>query len=78
MLIASTGAEPADVVRFSSRSSRVVVAARCAPRAGTEAQRLTGAVAFPRDITEREQVTRSLEFVEAEHLDLDTALLDAG
>jgi uncharacterized oxidoreductase len=52
--------------------------ARNEERLRGEAERIPGAVAFPCDISDEAQVAHLLEFVGAEHPDLDTVLLNAG
>ncbi|MEU0971393.1 SDR family NAD(P)-dependent oxidoreductase [Streptomyces sp. NPDC005917] len=75
---AGTGMGLEAAKRFSDNGSHVIVVARNAERLRTEAARLPGAVAFPCDIADEQQVARLVKLVGAEHPDLDTVLLNAG
>ncbi|WP_329459859.1 SDR family oxidoreductase [Streptomyces sp. NBC_01497] len=75
---AGTGMGLEAAKRFSDLGSRVIMVARNADRLRTEAARLPGAIAFPGDISNEEQVARLVKSVVAEHPDLDTVLLNAG
>jgi uncharacterized oxidoreductase len=75
---AGTGMGLEAAKRFSDLGSRVIMVARNAERLRTEAARLPGAIAFPGDISDEEQVAHLVKSVVAEHPDLDTVLLNAG
>jgi uncharacterized oxidoreductase len=64
--------------RFADQGSRVIMVARNGARLRAEAEQIAGAVAFPCDIADEEQVVRLLAFVQAQHPDLDTVLLNAA
>jgi uncharacterized oxidoreductase len=75
---AGTGMGLEAAKRFSDRDGHVLMVARNEERLRTEAARLPGAVAFPCDISDEQQVARLVKSVTAEHPDLDTVLLNAG
>ncbi|MDX3215157.1 SDR family NAD(P)-dependent oxidoreductase [Streptomyces sp. ME02-6991-2B] len=75
---AGTGMGLEAAKRFSGMGSRVIMVARNQERLRAEAARLPGAVAFPCDISDEEQIARLVTYAAAEHPDLDTVLLNAG
>lgn len=75
---AGTGMGLEAAKRYSSLGGRVIMVARNEERLRGKAERIPGAVALPCDISDKAQVARLLEFVGAEHPDLDTVLLNAG
>ncbi len=64
--------------QLTERGNRVVMVARDAERLRREADRLDGAVAFPCDISDAEQVDALVATIEDEHPDLDVVLLNAA
>lgn len=75
---AGTGMGLEAAKQLTRRGSRVIMVARNEERLRREAGRLDGAVAYACDIADDAQVRELLTFVEEQHPELDTVLLNAG
>ena len=75
---AGTGMGLEAAQQLSRRGNRVIMVARDEDRLRREADRLDGAVAHACDITNADQVTGLLDFIDQQHPALDMVLLNAG
>lgn len=64
--------------RFTAAGSTVIMVARNETRLRSEAEPLAHAIPFTCDVTDEQQVAALLQFLDAEHPDLDVVLLNAG